>query len=181
MFLDGPHDQDLIQDIVASGAFVIPTLTILSSAVGLVPERFAADRRVEPNLDADWLETLRGSMGIYRGDIVNAMDAVAALHLAGVDILAGTDVFAAPGSGLGLAHGASLHHELQLLVSAGLNPEQALRAATSLPARRFGLTDRGRIAPGARADLILVDGDPTTNIGDTLSMRAVWRRGTLRD
>jgi imidazolonepropionase-like amidohydrolase len=58
-----------------------------------------------------------------------------------------------------------------------LAPIEALRAATSRPARRFGLTDRGRIAPGARADLLLVDGDPTVNIGDTLSLRAVWRRG----
>ncbi len=75
------------------------------------------------------------------------------------------------------AHGASLYQELQLLVAAGLTPVEALRAATSTPARRFGLTDRGRIAPAARADLLLVDGDPTTNISDTLSIRGVWRRG----
>jgi len=77
----------------------------------------------------------------------------------------------------GLAHGASVHHELQLLVAAGLTTIEALRAATATPARRFGLTDRGRIVPGARADLLLVDGDPITNISDTLSIRAVWRRG----
>jgi imidazolonepropionase-like amidohydrolase len=70
-----------------------------------------------------------------------------------------------------------LHHELQLLVAAGLEPVEALRAATSIPARRFGLNDRGRIYSGARADLLLVDGDPTTNISDTLSIRAVWRGG----
>ncbi|WP_201749931.1 hypothetical protein [Micromonospora sicca] len=46
------------------------------------------------------------------------------------------------------------------------------------PARRFGLDDRGRIAAGLRADLLLVDGDPTTRIGDTLNLRTVWRRGT---
>jgi imidazolonepropionase-like amidohydrolase len=70
-----------------------------------------------------------------------------------------------------------LHHELQLLVSAGLKPVEALRAATSTPARRFGLTDRGRIVPGARADLLMVDGDPTKTISDTLSVRTVWRLG----
>jgi imidazolonepropionase-like amidohydrolase len=52
-----------------------------------------------------------------------------------------------------------------------------LRAATSVPARRFGLDDRGRIAPGLRADLALVDGDPTADIADTLSVRRVWRGG----
>jgi imidazolonepropionase-like amidohydrolase len=64
-------------------------------------------------------------------------------------------------------------------VAAGLTPVQALRAATSTPARRFGLTDRGRIVAGARADLLLVDGDPASTISDTLSIRAVWRRGVL--
>jgi imidazolonepropionase-like amidohydrolase len=77
-----------------------------------------------------------------------------------------------------VVHGASLHHELQLLVMAGLTPVEALRAATSVPARRFGLDDRGRIVPGARADLVLVDGDPTTRIEDSLSIRTIWRRGT---
>jgi imidazolonepropionase-like amidohydrolase len=62
-------------------------------------------------------------------------------------------------------------------VLAGLTPTAALRAATALPARRFGLTDRGRIVPGSRADLVLVGGDPTTDIGATLDLRAVWRAG----
>ena len=77
----------------------------------------------------------------------------------------------------GLAHGASVHHELQHLVQAGLALLQALRAATSNPALRFGLGDRGRIAEGLRADLLLVDGDPATTISDTLNIRAIWRRG----
>jgi imidazolonepropionase-like amidohydrolase len=102
---------------------------------------------------------------------------VKALHNAGVDILAGSDVSEPIPILGGLAHGASLHHELQLLVAAGLKPVEALRAATSIPARRFGLTDRDRIAPGKRADLILVDGDPLTNINCTLSIIDVWRSG----
>ncbi|WP_207753036.1 hypothetical protein [Clostridium yunnanense] len=51
----------------------------------------------------------------------------------------------------GLVHGASVHHELQLLVKAGFTPIEALRAATFVSARCFSLTDRGRIVEGARA------------------------------
>lgn len=78
----------------------------------------------------------------------------------------------------GLAHGASPHHELQYPVAAGLTPERALRAATATTARRFRLGDRGRIAEGLRADLLPVDGDPISDISDTLNTRAVRRRGT---
>jgi imidazolonepropionase-like amidohydrolase len=74
-----------------------------------------------------------------------------------------------------------MHHELRLLVEAGLTPTQALRAATSVPASRFGLYDRGRIAPGLCADLLLVDGDPLVNIEDTLNIAAVWHRGVMLD
>jgi imidazolonepropionase-like amidohydrolase len=121
-------------------------------------------------------------MNVYpQGNLKDAYASVMALHKAGVDILAGSDVSEPLPILGGLAHGASLHHELQLLVAAGLEPIEALRAATSTPARRFGLNDRGRITTGARADLLLVDGDPTTNISDALSIRAVWREGDLLD
>lgn len=70
-----------------------------------------------------------------------------------------------------------MHHELQLRVKAGLTPTEALKAATSLPARRFGLIDRGRIVNGARADLLLVKDDPTSNVSDTLFIQPVWRQG----
>jgi imidazolonepropionase-like amidohydrolase len=70
-----------------------------------------------------------------------------------------------------------MHGELELLVDSGLSPAAALRAATSLVAQRFSLPDRGRIAPGLQADLLLVNGDPTTDIRDSLSIEGVWRRG----
>jgi imidazolonepropionase-like amidohydrolase len=110
------------------------------------------------------------------GDFDAALAAVKAMHAAGVPILAGSDAnhLHAPG----MAHGVSLHGELRLLVRASLTPTEALRAATSVPATTFGLDDRGRITPGARADLLLVDGDPTSRIADTLSIRDVWRSGS---
>jgi imidazolonepropionase-like amidohydrolase len=101
-------------------------------------------------------------------------DNIRRLHEAGVPILAGSDtqpgVFAGPG----------LHRELALLVAAGLTPAQALRAAT-LDAARFASgepdPDFGRIALGKRADLLLVDGDPTRDIAAVSDIRAVVRDG----
>jgi imidazolonepropionase-like amidohydrolase len=117
-------------------------------------------------------------MNVYpQGNLEDVYASVMSLHNAGVDILAGSDVSEPIPSLGGLAHGASLHEELQLLVAAGLTPIEALRAATSVPARRFNLTDRGMIVPGARADLLLVEGDPLTHISDTLNIIAVWRQG----
>jgi imidazolonepropionase-like amidohydrolase len=102
---------------------------------------------------------------------------VRALRAAGVPLLAGTD---APVLGRGV-HGASLHRELELLVEAGLTPVETLAAATSVPASVFGLADRGRIAPGLRADLLLVAGDPTRQITATRAIRRVWARGRAVD
>ena len=103
-----------------------------------------------------------------------ALAAVARLRAAGVPILAGTD---APSPGT--AAGVSIHRELELLVEAGLTPVEALAAATSVPAECFGLADRGRIARGRYADLVLVEGDPTVDIRATRAIVGVWRQGVV--
>ena len=64
-----------------------------------------------------------------------------------------------------------------MLVEAGLTPVQALAAATSSPAESFELSDRGRIQTGRRADLLLVKGDPSSNINDTRKIVGVWKAG----
>jgi len=177
LFLDSPT-RELIDNIATAGVFVVPTLVTLSTAFGNNAATLAADERVRSRLDKRWLDSLSGSMNVYpQGSLDNAYASIRALRDAGVDILAGSDVSEPIPILGGLAHGASLHQELQLLAAAGLRPEDALRAATSTPARRFGLTDRGRIVPGALADLLLVDGDPLTGPADTLSIRGVWHRG----
>jgi imidazolonepropionase-like amidohydrolase len=178
LFFDRVPTADLVADIASSGAFVIPTLVTLSTAFGNSAATLATDERVRARLSRQWLDSLCRSINVYpQGRLEDAYATVRALHDSGVDILAGSDVSEPIPILGGLAHGASLHHELQLLVAAGLGPTDALRAATSIPARRFGLADRGRIAPGTRADLVLVDGDPLANIADTLSIRSVWRGG----
>ena len=112
-----------------------------------------------------------------RMDYANAEATVATFRRAGRTVLAGTDANASAASPFQPPHGVSLHEELQRLVAAGLTPVEALQGATSSAARAFGLTDRGVIAPGRRADLLLVDGDPTADVVATRSIRGVWIAG----
>ncbi|MFG1643783.1 amidohydrolase family protein [Amycolatopsis sp. NPDC049252] len=178
LFIDGPATPELIEAFRAGGAFLTPTLNLLASLTGRhLGADLAGDSRVAARLPQPWMDNLsREFTTLPAGNFDDALAAVKAMHEAGVPILAGSDANHHFGA-LGMAHGASLHGELQLLVRAGLTPTEALRAATSVPATTFGLHDRGRIAPGTRADLLLVDGDPTSRISDTLSIRDVWRGG----
>ena len=179
VFMDRPHTTEIVELIAGAGMFVVPCVCLDASMMGITGDVLADDPRVARRLDSQWEETLRSSYDRYpQGKLEDVLETVRALAAAGVDVLAGTDASVAETFFGGLAHGASLHHELQYLAAAGLTPAQALRAATATTARRFGLGDRGRVAEGLRADLLLVDGDPTANIGDTLNTRAVWRRGT---
>lgn len=182
LFMDGPHTDAIVEMIAKSGVFVVACVVLNASMMGISGEKLANDSRVASRLNDAWDKTLRSSFNHYpQGQIDYVLASVKALHDAGVDIVVGTDVsLPMPFLG-GLAHGASVHQELQYLVQAGLTPSEALRAATATTARRFGLVDRGRIAPGLRADLLLVDGDPTMDISDTLNIRTVWRRGTRID
>lgn len=181
LFIDQAHTAEIVRNIAKADAFVTPCLCLNASILGNAPTAFAADPRVRSRLSPAWQMTLAASFNVHghKGAIpFQAVQAtVKALHAAGVDILVGTDASVPIPALGGVAHGASVHHELQLLVQAGLTPLEALRAATSVPARRFSLSDRGRIAPGLRSDLLLVDGDPTSDISNTLNIRKVWKRG----
>lgn len=78
----------------------------------------------------------------------------------------------------GLPPGLALHAELQAMQAAGLRGDQALRAAGIDAARLLGLAGRiGEISPGARADLLLVSGDPLEDVSATLNIVAVIRNG----
>ena len=86
----------------------------------------------------------------------------------------------AAGPAVGTAWGLSTHQELDLFVNqCGFTPEEALKSATSLPAKRFNLFDRGALKPGMRADLMLVEGNPLDDISHTLDLRGVWIEGNL--
>jgi len=98
---------------------------------------------------------------------------VGALHAAGARLLAGTD------SGIDVTvPGTSLHDELLELVTSGLGPLEALRAATTAPAEFLGrVGEIGTMSAGARADLVLVDGDPRADVSLLRHPRAVMLRG----
>jgi imidazolonepropionase-like amidohydrolase len=106
------------------------------------------------------------------------LDNVRRLHDAGVTILTGSDVQS------NVFPGASLHRELHTLVQAGLTPAEALRAATLHPAQWISQEDDppfGVIGVGKRADLILVEGDPTSDVGVLEEIRAVILAGVPVD
>jgi len=110
----------------------------------------------------------------YRKKVIEKqVQIVGAMHRARVRILPGTD---APVD----ATNASLHDELGLLVEAGLTPMEALQSATRDAAEFLGKLDTlGTVEPGKFADLVLLDGDPVGDIGNTRRIAAVVVRGRL--
>ncbi|MEM6683080.1 MAG: amidohydrolase family protein [Pseudomonadota bacterium] len=93
----------------------------------------------------------------------------------GVPIMAGTDAPIAF-----LTPGASLHAELALLVDAGLTPLEALKAATLTPAEFFGEDDvKGSIAPGMKADLVLLNANPLDDIRNVSAIDSVIKDGIV--
>ncbi|HKP29845.1 MAG TPA: amidohydrolase family protein [Gemmatimonadales bacterium] len=102
---------------------------------------------------------------------------IEALIAGGAKFITGTDIPVKP-----LVPGFSVHHELAALVSAGLTPMQALEAGTRNSAQAAGRGAQvGTIEAGKRADLILLDADPTKDISNTRRIRAVLTKGRLLD
>ena len=149
--LGHPLSAEDAQRMAAQGQVAIPTLTMM--------ERTAAARGLPP------------------AGLAAAVESIRTLLDAGVTVLAGTDANSQPGVPAQVPHGESLHRELELLVEAGLTPAQALQAATTLTAGCFDLQDRGSIAPGLRADLVLLRADPTEDIRAVRQIERVWCAG----
>jgi len=161
------------------GTFVIPTLAVLEGMHGVGdPLSLTEDPELSSFLTPDdrQMINMHSPLATQTGAYQTAEKTLMQLAAAGVPILAGTD---APNPGT--TYGASLHRELELLVKAGLSPVDALRATTSVPARIFGLLDRGVIQVGKAADLVLVEGDPTSDIKQTRHIVEVWRSGIRID
>ena len=152
--MDRPLPSSTATELAERGAVLVPTLTMMKA----IADRFGSAGRPGPSYES-------------------ARESVAAAHAAGLPILAGTDANATPAAPASPPFGTSLHDELELLIDAGLAPAEALAAATSAAAAHFGLADRGRIAPGLRADLVVLGADPASDITATRSIREVWIGG----
>lgn len=123
------------------------------------------------------LSMMQGIARNHGADFSGAQDAVRVLHDAQVLLLAGTDANAAPGVPASVEHGTSLHEELELMQACGVPAIQALTSATASTAAFFGLEDRGRVAEGLRADLVLLDGNPLEDLSATRRIAGVWVAG----
>jgi imidazolonepropionase-like amidohydrolase len=180
VFMDRVASDDVVKRIRRSGAWVVATLSVAAASGRTEDAReLVADPLLHPWLTSGQTSALntRFPPKFERQALfTNALQNVKLLHAAGVPILAGTDA-----GNPGTAHGVSMHGEMELLVRAGLTPSEALSAATMLPAVKFKLGDRGRIAPGMRADLLLVEGDPTVDIKATRAIVAIWKNGAVVD
>jgi imidazolonepropionase-like amidohydrolase len=174
LFVGDSVRSDFGQFAASHHVFVVPTLSTLYMICGKSPgPATAADSHLLPYIATEWRRGMQVAIDPTRNHFCNATNA--AMHqliAARVPLLAGTDS-PVPGN----TYGASLHGELQLLVQAGLTPLQALAAATATPAQVFHLSDRGFIKPGMRADLVLVEGNPTEDILATRNIIEIWERG----
>lgn len=153
--MSGVLESEMAERVSKEGRIAVPTLSMME---GLCRKLWVVRRGL---------------------DFRHSVESVRALHKAGVKIAAGTD---ANTTWFGyVSYGESLHHELELMVRAGLSNGEALRAATLGAAEAFGLGDRGVVEVGKRADLVLVEGDPLGDVRMTRKIRKVWCGGVEVD
>jgi cytosine/adenosine deaminase-related metal-dependent hydrolase len=173
---DSKPVQDFIALLASKQVSIDPTLTTfdfirhrdgqMSQAFGGVADHFPPDRR--RGLMAAEMKVPDDKATQYDKSFRKMVEFVGRLYKAGVPIVAGTDELP----------GFTLQRELQFYVEAGMTPAQALQVATRNGAK-YSRTDqeKGRIAPGMLADLVLVDGDPTKDITDLRKVALVITRG----
>lgn len=184
--LDEEAMRALAEKIAASGEAVTPTLIAHANLV-----RVAESKGVYLNRPgAETVNPLYRMLDKGTFDFWSRMDpapreapraafylkATKALYDAGVPLVAGTDagIFTnIPGS--------AMTRELELLVEAGLSPYEALQTATVNSAKVLGFDKTGVIAPGYRANLVLLDGDPLSDVGAVENPSAVMIRGVWLD
>ena len=173
----------LFQRFARNGTYYDPTLIMYKSSADW--RGFAAQpqsKYVARSANARMLEAreqyrtlpavLEGRQRLFKDFLV----IVGLMHRNGVHVMTGTDL-----SDGRIFPGFSVHEELALLVEAGFTPNEAIQAATRVPAEFLRLSDAGTIAVGKRADVVLLDANPLADIHNTTKIDAVVIRGELLD
>jgi imidazolonepropionase-like amidohydrolase len=109
----------------------------------------------------------------HKAALATALHNAKLLSDAGVRIAMGTDSGAFPARIPGWAE----HRELELMVEAGLTPTQALVDATLQSAAVLGVTDRGTLEAGKRADFLVLAANPLQDIRNTRKIAGIWHGG----
>jgi len=173
-YLQLPGHRNLWKEPAA--ALLDPTHMFVPSdrATGELDYPLATWTRHLPNMSVRWMEEgqrKKAEQSALRLWLINQTIFSAFPHyLAG----SGASVF-------GTMAGISLHTELEMLVRLGLSPREALAAATNNYAIQFGWNELGQIAPGRRADILVVDADPTTNIWNARRITELIVDGNVLD
>ena len=179
--LEGPAIKAILGAMVSKHIFSDPTMVAFESLY--VPENGDLSPSYAPFVGTLPPTTERGfrtggfavpkdiTRADYRASWTKMVGLLGRMHEAGVPIVAGTD-----GAGIEIVH------ELEIYVQAGFSAAEALAAATIVPARLVGQDAKtGSVKVGKAADLALVDGDPSTRIGDLRQTRVVMLDGKLLD
>jgi hypothetical protein len=175
--LDAQPFQDLVKLFVAHKTVLDPTLTAFEAQFTQMPGELnpslaaAADHlpiSMRRGLYKSESEITKEMAPRWRASYAKMLAAVARFHRAGIQIVSGTDDIA----------GFSFQRELELYVKAGIPANEVLRIATWNGATYARvLSDRGSIERGKRADLILIDGDPTKDISAVRNVALVLQDG----
>lgn len=192
--LNAPAVQTLIASIVASGVYYDPTMTWGTASLALEEtEGESGERYVSPTMrrrreaQAQRMRAAAEARAngpavatdseLLRASAERQLEFVGRLIGAGAAVLAGTDTGALQG-----IPGFTLHRELRWLVRAGMSPKAAIEAATARAALALRRADdQGTIRPGQRADLLVLDADPTADIRNTRRIHRVVKDGTVYD
>jgi imidazolonepropionase-like amidohydrolase len=183
---DQTIDQELLSAMKQRGVFYIPTLTVDESffAYSEHPE-WKNDTFLQAGAGPELLDTLTSdatrqklehdpSLAMHKRDFANDQKNLKLAYDAGVKVGFGTDSGAIPSRVPGFAE----HHELEMMVAAGLTPMQALTCATEINAELLGIEHTtGTLTVGKQADLIVLDGNPLDDIRNTRKMVAIWHGG----
>jgi imidazolonepropionase-like amidohydrolase len=183
---DGEIDDSLIAAMKAKNVAYIPTLALDEFATAYLDDpKWLNDpffrNSLEPGVytmitRASYKERLRKSPVTpqEQAALKYALINLRKLYKAGILVAMGTDSGATPIR----AQGFSEHLELELMVRAGLTPLEAIKVATENSARLLHIdADRGTLEAGHRANFLVLEKDPTTDIRNTHTLSAVWSDG----